>query len=254
MSKARADHSPVIAIVQARMGSTRLPGKVLAHLAGRPMLERVVERARRASTLDEVVVATTVLAEDEPIAVFCAEQGYPCFRGHPSDVLDRYAQAAQARRGRTIVRLTADCPFIDPQVMDRTVTAYLQADPPVDYASNRLTRTFPIGLDVEVMSIGALTRAWKEADQPYQREHVTPYFYEVPDRFGIASVESGGDFGSYRWTVDTAEDLEFARQIYSRFGGRDDFGWREVLAVLQAEPQLLTLNAHVRQKDFREVG
>lgn len=246
--------SPVVAVIQARMGSTRLPGKVLADIEGQPMLARVVERARRARNVERTVVATTTDPADEPVVALCAARGYEFTRGHPTDVLDRYLQAARETAAQVVVRITADCPLIDPEVVDRTVEAFLAAWPEVDYASNRIVRTYPIGLDVEVVRREALERAAVEAREPYHREHVTPYFYEAPGRFRVVSVEAGGDYGRLRWTVDTPEDLAFVREVYRRFGGRDDFGWREVLDLLAREPDLIAINAHVRQKGYREVG
>ncbi|OGO15457.1 MAG: hypothetical protein A2Y93_11985 [Chloroflexi bacterium RBG_13_68_17] len=240
----------ILAIIQARMGSTRLPGKILADIGGKPMLCRVVERARRAACLDGVLVATTTRAEDDAVEWLCRERGYVCTRGHPTDVLDRYYQAARQAAADVVVRLTADCPMIDPAVIDQVVGAFLAADPPVDFAANRLPddRTFPIGLDTEVCTFAALARAWSEAGEPYQREHVMPYLYEAPGRFRIFLVRSARDHSHLRWTVDTAEDLELARRIYAHFGGRDDFTWGEVLALVEREPSLAAINAHVQQR------
>jgi len=238
------------------MGSTRLPGKVLADIAGEPMLVRTVERSRRAETLDEVVVATTIEASDDPVAELCEARGYARFRGHPTDVLDRYYQAASAFKAGAIVRVTADCPLMDPDVIDKTVKAFLEAYPQIDFAANRYPerRTYPIGLDVEVCTFGALERAWKEAAPGYAREHVMPYLYEVGDRFRVRVVECEQDLGALRWTVDTPEDLAFVRAVYAAFGGRDDFSWREVLALLDRRPQLAEINAQVPQKGFRAEG
>ncbi len=240
----------ILAIIQARMGSTRLPGKILADIGGKPMLSRVVERARRASSLGGVLVATTTRAEDEAVEWLCRERDYRCTRGHPTDVLDRYYQAAKQTETDVVVRLTADCPLIDPGVIDQVVGAFLAADPAVDFATNRLPddRSFPIGLDTEVCTFEALARAWSEAREPYQREHVMPYLYEEPGRFRTLLVRSGRDLSHLRWTVDTAEDLELARMIYARFGERDDFTWSEVLALVEREPSLAAINAHVHQR------
>jgi spore coat polysaccharide biosynthesis protein SpsF len=237
----------ILAIIQARMGSTRLPGKILADIAGKPMLSRVVERARRASSLDGVLVATTTNAEDDTTERLCAERGYRWTRGHPTDVLDRYYQAAGKAAVDIIVRLTADCPMIDPTVIDQVVDAFLAADPPVDFAANRLPddRTFPIGLDTEVCTFAALAQAWAEANKPYQREHVMPYLYEMPGRFRTLLVRSPRDLSHLRWTVDTPEDLELARRIYAHFGGRDDFAWGDVLALVERDPSLSAINAHL---------
>ncbi len=246
----------VVAIIQARMGSTRLPGKVLADIGGQPMLARVVERARRAKTVDEVAVATTTDPADEVVAAMCVEKGYAWVRGHPTDVLDRYYHAARRFQADVIVRLTADCPLIDPEVIDLTVRAFLDADPPVDLVANRLPqgRTFPIGLDTEVCSFTALEEAWTHAKQPHEREHVMPYLYEVPGRFRVVLVNNDKDYGMLRWTVDTADDLELVRAIFARFKGRDDSSWWEVLKLFEQEPSLGEINAGVRHKTHRDVG
>jgi spore coat polysaccharide biosynthesis protein SpsF len=249
-------HGRVVAIVQARMGSTRLPGKVLADLAGAPMLARVVDRARRARTLHALVVATTTDPSDDAVAELCKGRGYPCVRGHPTDVLDRYYQAARQLHAGVVVRLTGDCPLIDPDVIDETVRAFLDADPPYDLVANRLAegRTFPIGLDTEVCSLEALAAAWREASDPYEREHVFPFIYEQRERFRVLLHRGAHDHGALRWTVDTAEDLEVIRRVYQHFGGRDDFTWLEVLDLFQQEPSLAELNAHVEHRGFREAG
>jgi spore coat polysaccharide biosynthesis protein SpsF len=244
----------IVAIVQARMASTRLPGKVLADIAGEPMLARVVDRARRAEALDDLVVATTVDVSDDAVVSFCRARGYPCFCGHPTDVLDRYYQAARQSGARVIVRLTADCPLIDPGVIDDTVQAFLDADPPYDLVANRLAegRDFPIGLDTEVCSFRVLEEAWREATDPYEREHVLPFIYERRERYRVLLFRGREDYGSLRWTVDAAEDLEVVRRVYEHFGGRDDFTWLEVVELFRQDPSLAALNAHVEHRGFRE--
>lgn len=246
------DRKPVAAVIQARMGSSRLPEKVMLDIEGRPMLARVVDRVCRASMLDKVIVATTVDAEDDRVASFCEEQGWPCCRGPVHDVLARYHLAAEQFDARTIVRITADCPLMDPDVIDRTVSALLE-QPGAVYASTRLERyTFPIGLDVEVFTREGLEQAFLEAGKPYQREHVTPFFYDEPGKFELVSVEADGEYGHMRWTVDTPEDLEFVRSVYRELGGKERFSWQDVLRVLEQEPELLELNAHVRHKKYTE--
>lgn len=246
----------VVAIVQARMGSTRLPGKVLADIAGEPMLVRVVERARRATTLDDIAVATTTDPEDDPIAALCTARGYAFGRGAVRDVLDRIYRVVKSLGAGVVVRLTADCPMIDPEVIDHTVDEFRKSDPPVDFAANRfpppLERTYPIGLDVEVCTIAALEQAWHEARRPYEREHVMPYLYDVPGRFRVLHVRAETDYGRLRWTVDTAEDLELVRAVYAAFGGRDDFSWRQVLELMARRPELAEINADVLHKGFRD--
>jgi spore coat polysaccharide biosynthesis protein SpsF len=248
------DH-PIVGIIQARMASRRLPGKVLEDIHGLPMLARVVERARRAHTLDLVVVATTTDPEDRAIVELCESRGYPFFRGHPTDVLDRYQNVAREFKADVVVRLTADCPLIDPAVVDKTVGAFLAAVPPVDFVTNRYIddRTYPIGLDVEVCSAAALQQAWEHADRPYQREHVMPYLYEVEGRFRTLHVRTSPSYGSLRWTVDTADDLALVREIYANFGERDDFSWLEVLRLLDEHPELAGVNAAVEHKNLTDI-
>jgi spore coat polysaccharide biosynthesis protein SpsF len=204
---------PVVAIVQARMGSTRLPGKVLLDIAGRPMLTRVMQRLDLATRLDARVLATSHLPQDDPIAELCQREGLRCFRGEPHDLLDRYYRAALEQQAGVVVRVTADCPLIDPGLVDQTVQAFQQADPPVAPPTGWRRRTYPIGLDTEVCSMAALEQAWRQAAEPHQREHVMPFFYENPDRFRTLLLDHQEDLGDLRWTVDTPEDLAFVREV-----------------------------------------
>jgi spore coat polysaccharide biosynthesis protein SpsF len=238
----------IVAIIQARMGSTRLPGKVLQDLAGEPMLARVVNRTCRATTLQEVVIATTTSALDDAIVKLCKARDWSWFRGSEEDVLDRYYRAAKEYQADLIVRITSDCPLIDPEVIDQVVKAFLERQPEVDYASNTWPRrTFPRGLDTEVMSIDVLERAWREDSNPAWREHVTPYIYRNPDRFRIHNVLGQVDYSAMRWTVDATEDLTFVRQIYDYFD-HDGFSWHEVLKALEEHPEWLEINRHIQQK------
>lgn len=238
----------VVAIIQARMGSTRLPGKVLCDLDGKPMLARVVTRARRAAQINEVIVATSTLAADQEITALCAERGWPFFRGDEQDVLDRYYRAALAFHADVVVRITADCPMIDPEALDQVVTALLENEASSDYACNfHPRRTYPRGLDAEALRFDVLERCWQEATAAANREHVTSFIYQHPEAFALRGVESGGDFSHLRWTVDTPEDLELARAIYAYFG-RDDFSWRDAVAACEVHPHWADLNQHVVQK------
>ena len=247
------DHT-VVAIIQARMGSSRLPGKVLKDVCGAPLLVREVIRVRRARSLGQVVVATTVNPEDDLITEICQAHGIPCFRGDPHDVLDRYYRAAQLFEAETIVRLTGDCPVIDPQEIDRTVRAFFDAK--VDFAANRLPppwkRTTPIGMDTEVVSFGNLTRAWREAGSKYAREHVMPFFYEQEGRFEILLVHHQPDLGRYRLTVDTPEDLALIRNIYEHFECTDEFSLDDMIGLLEQRPEWVALNAQVVHKSYQE--
>ena len=238
----------IIAIIQARMGSTRLPGKVLQDIGGETMLARVARRTQRASLLDGVLVATTTQTADDAIAAECGRLRLPVYRGSEDDVLDRYYQAAQAAQADAVARITSDCPFIDPAVIDKVVSAFLRERP--DYASNFIKRTYPRGLDTEIMRFAALEQAWREAAETYQRAHVTPYIHQQPDKFRLLSVENETDASRYRWTVDTADDLAFARAVYRRLGNDDSFGWLDALALLRREPELAELNRHIQQKSL----
>lgn len=243
-----------VAIIQARMGSSRLPGKVMAEIAGQPMLAHVVRRTRQATALDAVVVATTTDPGDDPLVDYCRTHKILFYRGDPFDVLDRYHQAAKIFKAAEIIRLTADCPLIDPSVIDLVMERFRQSA--VDFAANRLPppwhRTYPIGLDIEVCTFAALERAWREADQPYQREHVMPYLYEEPGRFKILLVDHEPDYGHFRWTVDTAEDLTLVREIFARFSPDEDFSWTAVLDLFEREPHLAEINANVSHKNHGE--
>lgn len=240
----------VVTIIQARMGSTRLPGKVLMDIAGATMLARTVERARLASLVDETIVATTTDLRDDAVVKECVRLGVPIFRGPEEDVLDRYYHAAKERSADAVVRVTSDCPLIDADVMDEVIAEFLEKRP--DYAANTLERTYPRGLDTEVISLDALGRAWREAKKSSEREHVTAYMYQNPDVFRLISVRSRADNSRHRWTVDTPEDLSFVREVYGHLGPEGNFSWRDVLVLVESEPELSTINAGVRQKGVEE--
>ncbi len=245
----------VVAIVQARYGSSRLPGKVLEPIAGQPMLLRVLERAGRIKGVDQVALATTEAGEDDELVALADRAGVSNSRGHATDVLDRYYQTAQELEADVIVRITGDCPLLDPEVSAQTLAVFLQAEPPLDFAANRLPdhRTYPIGLDTEVCSLAALETAWTEADEPHQREHVMPFLYENGERFRIKLVDASGDWGGLRWTVDTAADLDFVRAVYAEFAPRTSFNWKEVLALLERKPELLEINQDVQHRELADV-
>lgn len=230
------------------MGSTRLPGKILRPLAGEPMLARVVERVNRARKINEVVVATTTEPADEPVARLCAERGWACSRGSETDVLDRYVQAARTFSADAIVRITADCPVIDPGLLDDAVGRFLAQQPELDYLANFLPqRTFPRGLDTEVVRRDALERCHAEARDPASREHVTAFLYQHPEQFRLAGMTCDQDYSGHRWTVDTPEDLALIERIYAHFGD-GDFTWREALALVEQHPEWSELNRQIVQK------
>jgi len=231
------------------MGSTRLPGKVLADIQGHPMLWYVIQRTRAATTVNDVIVATTTQAPDDGIVDFCGQLGVTCFRGSEDDVLDRYYQAALREKADVVIRITSDCPLIDPEIIDKVVRAFLAGQ--CDYASNSLVRTYPRGLDTEVMTFQALEQAWLRARKPYERAHVTAYIYDKSSDFRLLSVTGDNDYSHYRWTVDTPEDLELVRTIYGRLKGSDAF-LNDVVQLLQSEPALADINRAISQKALHE--
>jgi spore coat polysaccharide biosynthesis protein SpsF len=220
-----------IAVVQARMGSTRLPGKVLMDLGGRPALELMLERLSPAlgEGLDRLVVATSTLPNDDPVAETAEQAGFDVVRGSEGDVLARFVSALDVYPADTVVRLTADCPLADPEIVIRALDVHGAAA--ADYTSNTLVRTFPDGLDVEVVAAHALRAAGAEAKDPVEREHVTPFVYRRPERFVLRAFRSGADLGDERWTVDTPHDLDDIRQVIARVESPTNASWRDVLAV-----------------------
>ncbi|HVS39010.1 MAG TPA: aminotransferase class III-fold pyridoxal phosphate-dependent enzyme [Gemmataceae bacterium] len=233
-----------VVLIQARMGSTRLPDKVLADIAGRPMLWHVADRVRRASSVDEVVIATSTRKADDAVAAFCDGHSIACFRGDETDVLDRFYQAAKAHAADVVVRVTADCPLIDPQVIDRVIEA--RAAGSCDYASNTLRDTYPDGLDVEAFTFEALEKAWKEAKKPSDREHVTPYL-RLSGLFRLCNVENQDAPAArgQRWTVDEQADLDFIRAVYQALADAPHFCMLDVLSLLERRPDLRDVQGKV---------
>jgi len=221
------------------MASTRLPGKVMADLAGRPLIYHVVDRVRRARLLDLVLVATSDRDSDDRLAAYCATHEIPCVRGSENDVLDRYHRAAHTIGADVVVRLTADCPLLDPGVIDDVIAVFRAGY--FDYLSNTLEPTFPDGLDVEVFSVQALDRTWNEARLGSEREHVTAYIWKHPERFRLGGVKHTEDLSRLRWTVDEPQDLEFVRGIYAHLA-TGSYGITDVLRVLHEHPELAQLN------------
>jgi len=229
------------------MGSTRLPGKVLKDVAGEPMLSRVVERTRRAKTVDEVVVATTDLAADNAIENLCSQRGWLCFRGSDADVLDRHYRAAIKFNADVIVRVTSDCPLIDPQLIDAHVNHLLARWEKVDFVTNMVKQTYPLGLAVEAMPVDVLVRMKRMSQSDMLKEHVTTLAYVEPAWFQIDHILNPVDLSSYRWTVDTQQDLELVRLIFRHFG-RNHFAWEEVLPLLEQHPGWMQINQKDPQK------
>lgn len=237
----------IVAIIQARMGSTRLPGKVLKDLAGDTVLARVVNRTQRARELHQVVVATSVLPADDAIVSECERLGVAFFRGDEADVLDRYYRAAQQFAADVVVRITSDCPLIDPELIDEHIQRLRERWNHVDFVSNMGHPSYPLGLAVEAMPADVLARMHRMSDTAELREHVTTLAYVQPNLFRWEHVRFSRDLSHLRWTVDTKEDLELVRLILQRFA-HDHFSWSEVLPLLEQNPAWLEINRDVRQK------
>jgi spore coat polysaccharide biosynthesis protein SpsF len=235
----------IVSAIQARMGSTRLPGKMMRKVAGRPMIDWVVGRVRRIPNVDNVVVATSILEREAPLVEHLNEEEVPLVRGPEKDVLARYMQAMETYKADAVVRLTGDCPLLMPEVSGRVIQAFLEEK--CDYASNTIERTYPRGLDTEVLSPGALRNADAEATEVADREHVTRYIRRRPDCFSLCSVTADQDRSDLRWTVDEEADLKLVRKIYGELEGMD-FGYHDVLQLLEAHPEWTDINRGVEQK------
>lgn len=234
----------IAAIIQARNGSTRLPGKTSMCLAGKTVLGHVIARVRAAKTPDEVFVATTVNAEDLPLVGACAANGIRVFCGSPEDVLDRFYQLAKLVRPAHIIRITADCPLLDPKVIDAVVKVHMRSG--ADYTSNIMSPTFPDGQDVEVFKFLALEKAWKEAKLMSEREHVTPYIRNNPGVFSHAEHRCRKNLSSLRWTLDEKRDLRFIRAVYGELYASDPlFGMKDILKLLKKRPFLGRINSGI---------
>lgn len=240
-----------VAIIQARMGSTRLPGKVSLPLAGRPMLEHVIRRVQAAPGVDAVCVATTTHERDTPLVALAESFGAATFRGSEDDVLSRYAGAAKAFAADVIVRVTSDCPLFDAGVLGAMLAEFGRRRAELDYLSNTIERTYPRGLDAEVFTAEALHRAAAEATDPRAREHVTWHLYNHPADYRLAAYRDplGRNRADLRWTVDTPEDFEMVRRVYEALDtGGAPFSYDATLAFIDAHPEVAALNAHVEQK------
>lgn len=253
----------VLVVVQARTGSTRLPGKVLLPVAGAPLLVRMLERVLAARTPGEVVVATTTAAADQPVRELARQAGVRCFSGHPTDLLDRHYRAALdcglSPAEDVVVKIPSDCPLIDPAAIDRVIGCHLEQPERYDFVSNLHPATWPDGNDVEVVPLAVLATAWREADRPHEREHTTPFIWDRPERFRLGNVrwESGRDLSmSHRFTIDYPEDYAFVKAVYEALwspgapggsggsggSGSRPFGVAEILELLAARPEIFELN------------
>ena len=243
-----SDKPKVLAIIQARVGSTRLPGKVLNEIKGKTVLEHVIDRVQAAKLVNEVIVATTINKEDLAIVKLCAELGIRVFCGSENDVLDRFYQSARLYEGQNIVRITADCPLMDPAIIDQVIDRHLAEH--ADYTSNTLQETFPDGEDVEIMTFTALQQAWQEASLTSEREHVTPYIRKNSTLFKLASVVNAENLSDKRWTLDNKEDYEFINKIYLHFKEvKYLFGMEDVLALIRENPHYERINCHIGRNE-----
>lgn len=240
-----------VAIIQARMGSTRLPGKVLMKLQDKSVLEHVVERVKQADLLDEIVVATTTSPEDDVLATEATRYGVRVYRGSSDNVLSRYYEAAKEVEAQVVVRITSDCPLIDPAIIDHVIDTYHHTTNQVvtNVGTNPSERTFPRGLDVEVFSFEALAAAYLQATKEYEREHVTPLIY---DQNQILCYINEIDYSQHRWTLDTPEDLALISEIYTHlYHGRHDFYLNDIIRLFKEKPRLFDINKHIEQKVTR---
>lgn len=232
-----------LAMIQARCGSTRLPNKVLKDLCGKPQLLRVIERVQLSKMVDEVMVITSIDKSNLPILRLCADNGVRVGIGSEEDVLDRYYQTARLLKPEYIIRITGDCPLVDPEIIDMAISL-MNED--TDYCGNPTSATFADGLDVEIIKYSALERSWKEAKHTFEREHVTQYIIRHQELFNYKDFTSPiGYFGNQRWTVDEPEDFEFVNEIYKHFiieEDREYFGYKDVLDYINNNPQLVRIN------------
>ncbi|MFQ5533283.1 MAG: cytidylyltransferase domain-containing protein [Sphingomonadales bacterium] len=229
-------------ILQARCSSSRLPGKVLKPILGEAMLARQIERLGRAKRIERLVVATSTDASDNTLEELCSTIGVPCYRGALDDVLDRFYEAAACYMPAHVIRLTGDCPLCDPELIDHLTARHLEGG--FDYSSNALEPTFPDGLDAEIMTFDALRRAWREAELPSDREHVTPFIHQRPQRFRLFNLTNERDLAHLRWTVDEPEDFEMVSRVYEAlYPENPGFDTAEILAFLDRHPEIAALNA-----------
>lgn len=242
----------ILAILQARVSSTRLPGKVLKPILGRPMLFRQIERVLRARRIDALVVASSRDKSDDPIEALCKVSDLACYRGNLDDVLDRFYQAANPYKPDHIVRLTGDCPLADPDLIDETIAFHLAGE--FDYTSNALEPTYPDGLDIEVFRYSCLEKAWQEARLPSQREHVTSYIYSQGSNYKLGSMKQDTDLSHLRWTVDEPLDYQLITIIYEAlYPINPEFSYPDILAWLHENPVMANMNLiHKRNEGYRK--
>ncbi|MBU1099141.1 MAG: glycosyltransferase family protein [Bacteroidetes bacterium] len=236
----------IVTVIQARTGSTRLPEKVLLDICGKPLLLRMVERVQLSRFAGRVVVATSTKPEDDIIEKLCRKNDISCFRGHPTDLLDRHYQAGLKYLAEAVVKIPSDCPLIDPKVIDKVISFYLDNIREYDFVSNLHPATYPDGNDVEIISFHKLKIAWEHATKEYEREHTTPHFWENPDKFAIGNVkwETGQNFSaSHRWTIDYEEDYQFIKRVYEElYHYNPAFELSDILNLLDKKPEIEEIN------------
>lgn len=245
----------IAAIIQARFGSTRLPGKIFLELCGKPMLQHVVDRLKYSKRITDIVVATTIHKEDDKVQQFCEQNNILFYRGSSEDVLSRYYEAAKKINTDIIIRITSDCPLIDPVVLDKMIDEYIKINKTqkLDYLSNTIERTFPRGLDTEIFLFNVLEKAYNEATELPEREHVTPYIYKHPELFALKNFINEKDFSFYRWTVDTIEDFQLIETIYNElYNPGKIFLLKDVLNLFEKKPELMKINQNISQKSLGE--
>lgn len=238
----------IVAVVQARMQSTRLPGKVLKEILGQPLIGYLIQRLERSQWIDQLVIATSTEPADDVIAQYCQYHGIAFFRGSEVNVLARYFDSARAYNADFVVRVCADSPLIDPALVDELLEEFLQAQPECDYLSNTINQSCPLGMNAEVFTFQALEQANAKANHPYDREHVTPYLYHHPELFSIREKHYSPDLGSVRLTVDTPEDFELVRLILEGLlVAKKEFGLPDIMEFLYEHPDLMKINAQIQQ-------
>lgn len=241
----------VVCIMQARTGSTRLPGKILKKICGKTVLEHDVDRLKRVKNIDKIVIATTILEKDNVIVKEAKRLDVAYFRGSEEDVLSRYYYAAKENNADVVVRVTSDCPLIDSEVTEKIIKYYLDNIDKYDYVSNTIDRTYPRGLDTEIFSFKALEKAFNEAEDLMDKEHVTPYIWHNPSIFRLAQYKNEIDYSNLRWTLDTIEDFQLISSIYDKLYSKkgNQFDVSDILNLYKEYPKLLKMNENVRQKE-----
>lgn len=236
----------IVTVIQARMSSTRLPGKIMLPVLGKPLLLRMIERVQKAQLIGQLIIATSINSDDDEIEKLCVENNLVCFRGHLTDLLDRHYQAGIKYKADAVVKIPSDCPLIDPNIIDKVIKYYIENEE-LDFVSNLHPATYPDGNDVEIMSFASLECAWKDAVKEYEREHTTPFIWENDDVFKIGNVvwETGLDFSStHRWTIDFPADYEFVRKVFEElYPYNPKFSIKDILHLLDLKPEIAELNS-----------